>query len=91
MEHPAATRNPVPDSLRVALFDKLVKGPLHVAKVRLQAILRIKKLQQELRAEEARFQATLPGHVEEVVKGKTSFFGSCLCLRPTSQTARLSI
>ena len=70
VEHPAATRNPVPDSLRVALFDKLVKGPLHVAKVRLQAILRIKKLQQELSAEEARFQATLPGHVQEVVKGK---------------------
>ena len=70
VQHPFDSRFSVEDVTRRNLFDMLTKGQSYVAKARLEFARMIAVLSKELACEEARFQASLPEHVQVVVKGK---------------------
>ena len=70
VQHPFDSRFSVEDVTRRNLFDMLTKGQSYVGKARLEFARMIAVLSKELACEESRFQASLPEHVQVVVKGK---------------------
>ena len=70
VQHPYDSQFSVEDVTRVNLFDLLTKGSSFIAHCRLNFARKLASLAKELSGEEARFQASLPDHVQRVLKGK---------------------
>ena len=71
LKHPFDEIHFVPDQVKRNIFRMLTQGHAAFALQRLSLVKRLKTLRKELQYEEARFHATLPDHVREVIKGKS--------------------
>ena len=70
LNHPFDDSFAIEDLTRQNIFELLTKGISHVANKRLGFARRIATLANELKHDEKRFQASLPPHAQEVLKGK---------------------
>ena len=69
--HPFLEARPIDDMLKRNAFFILTEGLSSVAKFRISSIQKLSQMKQELANEERRYQATLPLHVQQVLKGKS--------------------
>ena len=72
--HPFLEARPIDDKLKRNAFFILTEGLSSVAKFRITSIQKLSKMKQELSNEERRYQATLPLHAQQVLKGKSILF-----------------
>ena len=70
LQHPADKFLAMPDVLKIALFKVVTLGPLELSKMRLQAILSIKRKLTEFKLQEAALHDSLPVHLKEILKNK---------------------
>ena len=68
--HPAETFGCIPDAAKENVFRLLTAGVCGTAKERIANQTMIMQTMQELRVEEARLHASLPAHVQQVLRGK---------------------
>ena len=69
--HPFLEARPIDDKLKRNAFFILTEGLSSVAKFRITSIQKLSKMKQELSNEERRYQATLPLHAQQMLKGKS--------------------
>ena len=68
--HPADRFLCLPDALKTALYEIVTLGPLQITKQRLLAIQQLQSRALALDQEEMAYHATLPKHLQRVLKGK---------------------
>ncbi|CAE7276556.1 unnamed protein product [Symbiodinium sp. CCMP2592] len=79
-EHPMNPERSLSGLLRETLFHNLTMDPLVLAKSRIQAIITIKQMAQELEEKEAKFKSTLDPMVAKVLKPKRLLLWKALLL-----------
>jgi hypothetical protein len=72
----------IPDGVKSNVFRLLMCGRSHIAKSRIEFAKRFVKLKGELGGEEARLHASLPSHVQTVVRGKNILLAKHLLKEP---------
>ena len=80
--HPFHLESNIPDGVKSNVFRLLMCGRSHIAKSRIEFAKRFVKLKGELAGEEARLHASLPSHVQTVVRGKNILLAKHLLKEP---------
>lgn len=71
LKHPLDTMNPVPDSIKLAIFNILTLGSHEVASRRASALKKALLLKQQLAEEEEKLHRSWPEHKQIVLRGKS--------------------